>query len=403
MLQILFVDDEQKILDGLKRTLRPLRHEWNCEFANGGAEGLKLLDRGTFDVVVTDVRMPTMDGMELLKQVKARYPNLLRIVLSGQSELENLIKSSGVSHQYLTKPCALEELKSAIERAFSLKRLLSDPFLIELASKIDMIPSVSPVYLELERLLKSSPACMDEVGSVIAKDMGMCAKVLQVANSGCFSRIQLISNPADAAGLLGFTTLQNLLYTDRVFQEFKPPRAKAFNIDGLWRHSLKCSMFAQEIASTFSEADDEVRSQAGVAGLLHDVGKLVMGCNLPEQYGSVMALSAKEGLSDVEAERRVFQTSHAELGAYVMTLWNIPHPIVEAIAYHHAPAASTNAESPVLTAVYVAELLASQDHYQRNDPAALRTDLSYLETIGLADRLSEWQGRCSGVPELLSI
>jgi CheY-like chemotaxis protein len=247
MLQILFVDDEQKLLDGLKRTLRPLRHEWNCAFAQGGAEGLNALDRGAFDVVVTDMRMPGMNGMELLKQVKTRHPNLLRVVLSGQSEMENLVKSSGVSHQYLAKPCAPEELKSAIERAFLLKRLLCDPSLVEIASKIDVIPSVSPVYLELERLLQSPLACMEQVGSVIFRDMGMCAKVLQVANSGCFARMQFISDPIYAASLLGASTLQSLLFTDRVIREVDPHGAKTLDINELWQHSLKCGLFAQKL------------------------------------------------------------------------------------------------------------------------------------------------------------
>ena len=356
MLRILFVDDEQKILDGLKRTLRPLRHEWNYEFANGGAEALQKLNRSAFDAVVTDVRMPVMDGMELLKQVKIRHSHLLRIVLSGQSEMENLIKSSGVSHQYLAKPCSLEELKAAVERAFALKRLLSDPLLIELASKIDVIPSASPVYLELGRLLKSPWACIEEAGSIISRDMGLCAKALQVANSGCFARMQFISDPRDAAGLLGFSTLQSLLLTEGAFQEFNPQSTASFDMDRLWRHSLTCSRLAREIAGTLDGADEEIGSQAEVAGLLHDVGQLIMACHLPKQHESAAELSAKEGLSDVEAERRVFQASHAELGAYVMTLWNIPDPIVEAIAYHHAPAAATNPKNPVLMAVHAAEL-----------------------------------------------
>lgn len=114
MLKILFVDDEQKILDGLRRTLRPLRQEWTPTFANGAAEALHLLETENFDVVVTDMRMPGMDGLELLQQVTTRFPHLLRIVLSGQSELESFVRSSGAAHQYLTKPCSLDELKSAL-------------------------------------------------------------------------------------------------------------------------------------------------------------------------------------------------------------------------------------------------------------------------------------------------
>ncbi len=344
MLRILFVDDEPKILDGLKRTLRPLRREWSCEFAQGGTEALQRLDRDAFDVVVTDARMPGMDGVELLKQIKIRHTHALRIVLSGQSELERSIQSSGVSHQYLRKPCSPEELKAAVQQALLLKRLSSDPLLIEFASKIDAIPSVSPVYLQLERLLKSSSTCFEEIGSVIAKDMGLCAKVLQAANSGCFARWQFIADPTEAAGLLGFSTLQSLLGTEEGFQECKPQKGTSFEMERLWQHSLQCSHLAGEIASTLEGADRETQKQAEIAGLLHDVGKLIIACHF----------------TDVEAERRGFQASHAELGAYVMALWNIPAPIVEAIAYHHAPAAAVNPKNPVLMAVHAAELACRQ-------------------------------------------
>ena len=120
MLKILFVDDEQRILDGLRRTLRSIRG-WSSEFANGGVEALRVLDGDKFDVLVTDMRMPGMDGLELLRQVTTQHPYLLRIVLSGQSELEGFIKPSGVTHEYLTKPCSLDELRSAVTRAVSLR------------------------------------------------------------------------------------------------------------------------------------------------------------------------------------------------------------------------------------------------------------------------------------------
>ena len=121
MLRILFVDDEPKLLEGLKRTLRPLRREWNCGFANGGTQALQLLDENPFDVVITDMRMPVMDGLQLLEQVKTRHPRLRRIVLSGQSEREQFIQSSGISHRYLAKPCGLENLKLAVTQEIFLR------------------------------------------------------------------------------------------------------------------------------------------------------------------------------------------------------------------------------------------------------------------------------------------
>lgn len=391
MLQILFVDDEQRLLDGLRRTLRPLRHEWNCEFANQGAEALRALDQKAFDVVVTDMRMPAMDGLELLKQVKTRYPHILRIVLSGQSEMEKVIKISGVSHQYLAKPCRLDHLKSAVKQVLTLKELLSNPALIELASRVDVIHTESPVYWELETLLNSLPVDMNRIGSLIIQDMGMCAKVLQMANYGGLALMEPICDPAYAAGLLGVATLQSLCSANHAARSFHASQAKEFGMDELWKHSIRCSLFAGEIARTLAPSCQETQNQARVAGLLHDVGQLIMACSLPEEYRKSRMLAAAEGISQVEAERKIFQTSHAEFGAYIMALWSLPNPIVNAIAYHHHPSSSTGGKSDVLTAVHVAELLTSRKSAGESTETALPDDGCYLKSLGLMDHLAEWQ------------
>ena len=121
--RILFVDDEPNVLLGLKRMLRSQRHEWDMAFAGGGAEGLTLMEKEPFDVVVSDMRMPGMDGAEFLTAVMSRYPDVVRLILSGHSEWELIMKSVGPAHQYLTKPCAAEELKTTVAQAFALREL----------------------------------------------------------------------------------------------------------------------------------------------------------------------------------------------------------------------------------------------------------------------------------------
>lgn len=148
-IRILFVDDEPLILEGLQRSLRPLRKEWNAAFATGGEEALAVLQREPFDVVVTDMRMPGMDGAALLDEVTRSYPDILRLVLSGQSDRDSVVKSAGMAQQYLAKPCSIEALKDAVNRVVSLRRLLADSSLKQLLSRMRSIPSVPPLYIEL--------------------------------------------------------------------------------------------------------------------------------------------------------------------------------------------------------------------------------------------------------------
>ncbi|MEO7650489.1 MAG: response regulator, partial [Bryobacteraceae bacterium] len=105
MKQLLFVDDEPKVLEGLKRSLRPMREDWNMSFVTSGAEALQTLEQAPFDVIVSDMRMPVMDGAQLLNEVRQRFPQVVRIVLSGQSDKELIYQSIAATHQYLDKPC----------------------------------------------------------------------------------------------------------------------------------------------------------------------------------------------------------------------------------------------------------------------------------------------------------
>ena len=145
--RILFVDDEPMLLTGLKRSLRPMRGEWEMVFAAGGEEALAAIDRQAFDIIVTDMRMPGMDGAQLLEEVQKRSPQTLRMVLSGQSDRETILRSVNPAHQFISKPCEGGELKSRLTRAFALKNLLQNPGLRELVTKLDYLPSLPPVYL----------------------------------------------------------------------------------------------------------------------------------------------------------------------------------------------------------------------------------------------------------------
>lgn len=337
MTRILFVDDEQRVLDGLRRSVYALRTEWQADFACGSADALKILELRQFDVIVTDMRMPGTDGSALLQHVMERHPELLRIVLSGEAEASALIRSVGVAHQHLSKPCSIEELKSTINRTVSLRRLLQDPNLRAVLSQIDTLPSLPPLYLEMVRLLNSPYTSLEQIGAVIAKDMGMCVKVLQLANSAFFGRRKQVSSPADAAGILGFNMIRSLSLAAHIFRADTPTGTPGFRLDMLWQHSLEVSVLADRIAKLIVPRDIDFRQQAQTAGLLHDVGRLVMARKLPGGYKAVQELHSSKNIDLVDAEREVFGASHAELGAYILALWGLPDTVVEAVASHHSP------------------------------------------------------------------
>ncbi|HVP45196.1 MAG TPA: response regulator [Bryobacteraceae bacterium] len=389
--RILFVDDEPLILQGLERSLRPLRKEWQAAYAAGGEEALALLENGPFDVIVTDMRMPGMDGATLLDHVMRRYPDIVRMVLSGQSDLESVIKSAGVTHQYLSKPCSIESLKDAVNRAVSLRHLLGNASLKQVVSRMRSIPSVPPLYVELTNCLKSKDGSLEKARAIIQQDMGMSAKVLQLANSGLFGAAGRISSASEAVTYLGLDTIRTLLLTLHAFSEFQPGGAANFSMASLWRHSVTAGALAERIMQSLPAAGAEGTIDMRIIGLLHDTGRLVLAANLPESFEQILRLAAEKRILYWEAEREVFGTTHAEVGAYLFGLWGLPEAIVEAVAYHHTPAQCPRPGSPMLTALHVADVLVSE---MDESEAAWHTpepDLEYLAGLGAADRLPEWR------------
>jgi len=391
MKRILFVDDEPKILQGLQRILRSMRHEWEMEFATSGQEALEILAKAPFDVVVTDMRMPGMDGAQLLNEVMKRDPNVVRIILSGQTDQDVFISSSRVMHQFLSKPCETETLKTTIVRDCVLKDLLKDESLRKLVLQTESLPSLTDLYDEIVGLLKMPNVPMEKVGQVIAKDIGMTAKILQLVNSAFYGLRRRISNPTDAVVILGLNTIRALVLSHRLFRFFDTTKLTAFCPQALWKHSMEVGLFARKIARmenyTAKFIDD-----APAAGMLHDIGKLVLAANLPDQYNKALALAQEKNISPYETEQEVFHGTHAEVGAYLMGLWGIPEPIIEAIAFHHTPSKCQAKTFTLVTAVHVANALGSEGYPEAG--GEMQLDYAYIAELGLSERISLWQESC---------
>ena len=382
MKRILFVDDEPRVLDGLKRMLYPLRAEWQMAFVSSGHEALRSLSEAEYDVLVTDVRMPGMSGIELLSEVVKRYPQVVRLVLSGTADQELTLRSVTLAHQYLVKPCDAAKLRATVERAFGLRVMLEDPALKQLVSRIHSLPSIPATYLKLMEALQSPEASPKDIGRIVSQDIGMTAKILQLVNSAFFGVWRRITNPAEAVVYLGIETVRALALTVSVFSQFDTRRAPSFSIEMLRDHCLAVAALAKPVARSLGLPPTAV-DDAFVGGLLHDLGKLVLVCNYPEQYETAMQEARQKQIPDREAESQIFGTTHAEVGAYLLWLWGLPDPVTEVVANHHRlDRRQTQTPGPVV-AVHIADALV------RGPERHL--DVDYLTRNGLAGGLPRWE------------
>lgn len=390
MRRVLFVDDEPKILEGLQRMLRSTRHEWEIEFAVGGQAGLETLGSRPFDVVVTDMRMPGMDGATFLSQVRDLHPQIVRIVLSGHSDQKLVLSSVGPAHQYLSKPCDPELLKQTVGRACALRDLLSNATLTLLVSQMQSLPSLPSIYMQLMKEVEAPDPSIKKIGEIICKDPGMTAKILQMVNSAFFGLRRHISNPADAVGLLGLDIVKSLVLSIHVFSQFSKIRIPGLSLEDLWDHNAAVGALAKKIAKSEGQSSQMV-DDSFAAGLLHECGKLILAARLPKEYSEMLTVASEEGLSVFDAERKVFGATHPEVGAYLLGLWGLPDSIVEAVAFHHSPSQCPGDSFVPLTAVHIADFLedkSNPDRAENAPPEAL--DSVYLARLGLTDRTDAW-------------
>jgi HD-like signal output (HDOD) protein/CheY-like chemotaxis protein len=388
MKSILFVDDEPKLLSGLKRMLSPYGDRWEMAFASGGAEALRMLATSNFDVIVADMRMPVMDGAELLKEVARLYPQMVRMILSGTWEQDLRVQAAMVAHQYLSKPCDPELLKATLDRAFALRDVLVEPALRALIARTTSLPSAPSIYREVVRILQAPEASAHQIGTLLSRDMGMTAKILQLVNSAFFGLQRHITSAEDAVMFLGIDTVKALALSVSAFSSFDASQCPRFSIECAQRHGTKVASIARDIAKS-QQVSKAALDDCFVAGLLHDVGKLVFVAHDPDQYDRVLkAVAAGEGTTS-QAEIRVFGTTHAEVGSYLLWLWGLPNSVVEAVAFHHHPSRCLDGQFSPLTAVHVANVL--EEMRPDGAPAVGNAlDGAYLARIGLADQLPRW-------------
>ncbi|MCG8604768.1 response regulator [bacterium] len=387
--RLLFVDDELNILQGLKRMLRPMRHEWEADFAESGQRALELLEESQFDVVISDMRMPGMDGVELLTKVMNRYPETIRLVLSGHADQDKIMESIGPAHQYLSKPCSTDQLKTALDNMFELRGILSDDALRVVVSQIKSLPSLPSLYVELMQELQSPEVTMKRAGEIISRDVGMTAKILQLINSAFFGLGVTVSDPVHAAKLLGPEILKGLVLSVQVFSKFDDLTCKGLSLESFTNHCISVGSLAKKIVIQVS-GDRKAADDAFVAGMLHDTGKLVFAAYLLEKFEQVLTLEAQDGWMSWEAERAVIGADHSEVGAYLLGLWGLPKPIVEGVHYHHHPAKCPSQDFGVLTAVHLGNGLVNCSAPYENGSVATQLDLQYLRKTGLSDELSIW-------------
>ena len=381
MIRLLFVDDEVSVLEAMRRTLREMRKEWNMEFASSGQAALAELAKAPVDVIVTDMRMPGMDGWELLAQVRKLHPQTVRLVLSGHAEARSIMRAVGTAHQYLSKPCESSALKSAISQTYMLRRLLSSDALAQVVGRVDTLPSAPKAFQEILACLQRPTASVAEAAKIIARDVAMTANVIKMVNSAFFGSRQPVSTADRAVAYLGLDTLGALVLGHGVFKSGVTTGIEGFSLERLWQHSLDVAAAARVVALC-ERLPQAKADEAFLGGMLHDVGKVV--------FATRTSMVQDAPAPSVEDRSEQMEAHHAEVGAYLLGLWGFPNPIVEAVAFHERPSQIAGDGLCLPSLIHIADRLVYARNAQNTGARMLELEPGLLEKLKLTNRWPEW-------------
>lgn len=390
MLRILFVDDDPLILAGLKRLFRRFEREWQAEYVTSGEEALQFFAQAPFDVVVSDLRMPAMDGAALLSLIRERYPRVIRVILTGICLRESGLRTLSPAHQCLTKPCDPIELRNTIHRVSSLQRRLQSAETQRLLDSLALPPDFTPAFHAIVEELNAPRASTERLTTLVAAEPQLAEHLLQLTNSSYFGLSQKYTSVHQAVQQIGLSALHPYLLCAGVLSQFPDFQAPGFSLHQLIDHGTEVGQFARQIAREITN-DEQQADEAYLAGLLHDIGKQALASSLGAPYADILRTSRESGTSLWETERSVLGTTHAEVGGGLLDRWGVPLGVVEAVALHHEPRASDHSQFTPLTAVHLANgILHEQLSQWSEGESGCRLDGGYLERLGVQHIPEQW-------------
>ncbi len=387
MSRILFVDDEPMILNSMRMRLSRRRPDWDCVYVESAVDALQALQDGPVDVVVTDMRMPGMDGATLLSIVRERYPHTFRIVLSGQMNRDAQLRALPVTHRFLVKPCPPAELEAHIDAALDMHRRLDSPQLADLIGGIRQLPTSPVIYTELSRMIADPNVGVAQISRLVERDPAVAARLLHVANSAFFGVRRQIRTTLEAINWLGVDLVRKLVLSCELGNLAGQSPALRRKVDDLHAHAI----LTARIASRLVKPEDS--GTAATAALLHNLGRLVFALGPPERQAEVDRLVAL-GLRELPAQEQVYSCTYATAGAFLLNYWGLPLDIVQAVAMHAEPSSAHSRNGlDIAGAVYVASGLAvAAVRYDPHPPPITHTGLDerFLAEAGFEHRVPEW-------------
>ncbi len=390
---LLIIDPDAEAIESYQKALAPKEASWTALYATTAEEGLKLAANDTPDIIVAALSLNDGLGLKVLSQAIDSSPLSHAFIAAQELERPQLAAAFEGGCRYLPRPCTADRLISEFQRCLAIDSWLQSPVVKEIVSSRQEFESLPAQHHQIVTGLNSPDTSIDDIAEAIANDLALSAKILETANSSFYGFDQSVADIKQAISLLGLSTTRNIVLAVHIFSQVGQDSEHQSLIKEIWHHSIAVAGAARRIC-LHETNDQKAAEEAYSAGLLHDIGKLILLGVVPDDYIEAQRLSREESLSPWQTEYKVIGCDHAEVGAYLLAKWGLPNALSEAAALHHRPANSCRGTFSTLAAVHAANAIVRK---RRNPQHADATPITnFLIEIGKSEQWADWEAIAKG-------
>jgi len=393
--KILVVGADNSNSGFFKKINSALPADWESLNCTNGKEGLEALENSSIAAILCCEKLPDMTGLEMLEKASGHYSDTIRLLFMSEVNPRVVRESSAYIDQHLSFSTQPEAVVKTLENSLNLRKLLINDQLRSTIDSIESLPSLPETYNKIVAELKSENVSIRNISELVSKDISITAKLLQMVNSAYFGLSTRVESVLHATNLLGLNTVQSIVLSAGVFDQFEAPKVKNYSVESIYNRSIAVGAKARLLAHAFGLAP-RYSEDALLSGMLHDIGKLVMLRDFSDEFAEIIEIAVSDSIPINIAQEKIMGTNDAAIGGYLLARWGLSDSIVEAVTLHYTPSNCPNPLLNALTAVHVAFAMDLDEEKNIRDDSVSSADKEYLKKIGIAEQMPSFRGFCAG-------